>query len=47
MYDGWKRNETHTYEWWDKTSDFIERAFSLLTNEKIKCPCMKCQNANV
>jgi hypothetical protein len=28
-----------------KTRDFIERAFSLATTEKIRCPCMKCQNA--
>jgi hypothetical protein len=28
-----------------KTSDFIERAFSLATTEKIWCPCVKCQNA--
>jgi hypothetical protein len=45
MYDGWKRNVVHTYEWWDKTNDFIERAFSLVTTEKIRCPCMKCENA--
>jgi hypothetical protein len=45
MYDGWKRNRVHTHEWWDKTNDFIERAFSLMTTEKIRCPCMKCQNA--
>jgi hypothetical protein len=44
MYDGWKRNGAHTNEWWDKTNDFIERAFSLATTEKIRCPCMKCQN---
>jgi hypothetical protein len=45
MYDGWKRNGAHTNEWWDKTNDFIERAFSLATTEKIRCPCVKCQNA--
>jgi hypothetical protein len=44
MYDGWKRNVIHTDEWWDKTNDFIERAFSLVTTEKISCPCVKCQN---
>jgi hypothetical protein len=27
-----------------KTDDFIERAFSLVTTPKIRCPCMKCQN---
>jgi hypothetical protein len=44
MYDGWKRNGAHTDEWWDKTNNFIQRAFSLATTEKIRCPCMKCQN---
>jgi hypothetical protein len=29
MYDGWKENGTHIDEWWEKTGDFIERAFSL------------------
>jgi hypothetical protein len=45
MYDGWKRNGAHTDEWWDNTNDFSERAFSLATTEKIRCLCMKCQNA--
>jgi hypothetical protein len=45
MYDGWKRNAAHTYEWWEKTTDFIECAFSLATTEKIRCPYVKCQNA--
>jgi hypothetical protein len=44
MYDDWKRNGAHTDEWWKKTSDFIERAFSLATTEKIRCPCVKYQN---
>jgi hypothetical protein len=44
MYDGWKINGAQTDKWWEKTSDFIERAFSLATTEKIRCPCMKCQN---
>jgi hypothetical protein len=42
MYDGWKRNRAHTDEWWEKTGDFIERVFSLMITEKIRCPCMKC-----
>jgi hypothetical protein len=45
MYDGWKRNEAHKDEWCDKTNDFIEHALSLMTIEKIRCPCVKCQNA--
>jgi hypothetical protein len=44
MYDSWKRNGAHTDEWWEKTSDFIDCAFSLVTTEKIRCPCVKCQN---
>jgi hypothetical protein len=27
-----------------KDNDFIERAFSLTTTEKIRCSCVKCQN---
>jgi hypothetical protein len=42
MYDGWKRNRAHIDEWWEKTGDFIERVFSLMITEKIRCPCMKC-----
>jgi hypothetical protein len=45
MYYGWKRSGAHIDEWWEKTSDFIERAFSLVTTEKIRCPCLKCKNA--
>jgi hypothetical protein len=45
IYDGWKKNWAHTDEWWEKTDDFIERAFSLVTTTKIRCPCIKCQNA--
>jgi hypothetical protein len=44
MYDGWKKNGAHIDEWWKKTDDFIERAFSLVTTPKIRCPCVKCQN---
>jgi hypothetical protein len=38
MYDGWKRNGAHIDEWWEKTNNFIERAFSLATTEMIRCP---------
>jgi hypothetical protein len=44
MYDGWTRNGAHIDEWWEKTTNFIERAFSLATTEKIRCPCVKYQN---
>jgi hypothetical protein len=45
MDDCWKRNGARTYEWWKKTSNFIEHAFSLAITEKIRCLCVKCQNA--
>jgi hypothetical protein len=44
MYDGWKRSGAHIDEWWEKISDFIESAFSLVTTKKISCPSVKCQN---
>jgi hypothetical protein len=44
MYDGSKKNGAHIDEWWEKIDDFIERAFSLATTPKIRCPCVKCQN---
>jgi hypothetical protein len=28
-----------------RPNNFIERAFSLVTTPKIRCPCVKCQNA--
>jgi hypothetical protein len=40
-----RRMGAHTDEWWERTGDFIERAFSLATTPKIRCPCVKCQNA--
>jgi hypothetical protein len=45
MYDGWKKNGAHTYEWWEKIDDFIERAFSLAITPNIRYPSMKCENA--
>lgn len=46
MYDGWNRNQAHSDEWIAKSNDFINRAFSLSTIDKIRCPC-KCQNAKL
>jgi hypothetical protein len=40
-----EENGAHTDEWWERTDDFIEHAFSLATTPKIRCPCVKCQNA--
>jgi hypothetical protein len=47
MYDDWKKNGAHTDEWWEKTDDFIDRAFSLVTTPKIKFSCVKCQKCEV
>jgi hypothetical protein len=40
-----KDHGAHIDEWWQKTDDSIERAFSLGITPKIRCPCVKCQNA--
>ena len=47
MYDGWNKSQAHSDEWYHKTKDFIERAFSLSTIGKIRCPCDRCQNAKL
>ena len=47
MYDGWNINQAHSDEWIAKSNDFINRAFSLSTINKIRCPCSKCQNAKL
>jgi hypothetical protein len=45
IYDSWNKSEAHSNEWWDKTKDFIECAFSLSSvGNKIRCPCIKCHN---
>jgi hypothetical protein len=41
MFDVLKRNGAYIDEWWDKTSNFIEHGI----RPKIRCPCIKCQNA--
>lgn len=46
MYIGWKRGAPSN-EWADKTTEFLDRAFSIPTlveNDKIKCPCSVCRN---
>jgi hypothetical protein len=45
MYGGWKKSGAHTTEWMNKTQEFIDRAFSRLLNEGVKCPCNRCRNA--
>jgi hypothetical protein len=44
MYDSWNKSGAHSEEWWDKTKDFIQHAFSLSSIDKIRYPCDKCQN---
>ena len=39
MYDGWRKNGRHSDEWFTKTKNFIEHAFSLTRIGKVKCPC--------
>jgi hypothetical protein len=41
MMVGREVGHTNIYEWWNKTNDFIEHTFSLVTTEKIRCPCIK------
>jgi hypothetical protein len=44
MYGGWKKSGAHTREWMNKTQEFIDRAFSIPTNQGVKCPCSRCRN---
>jgi hypothetical protein len=44
MHGDWKKNGAHTREWMNKTQEFIDRTFSLQTNQGVKCPCSKCRN---
>ncbi|XP_044436209.1 uncharacterized protein [Triticum aestivum] len=46
MYSGWTHSKS-TDEWYNKTKEFIDFAFSMpsvVQNGKIKCPCAKCRN---
>jgi hypothetical protein len=47
MYSGWKRGKP-TDEWYEKTKEFLDFAFStqanVVQNGKIKCPCADCRN---
>jgi hypothetical protein len=46
MYDDWKKGGTHMKEWMNKTQEFIDRAFSLLNNRGMKCPCSRCRSVD-
>jgi hypothetical protein len=43
MYSGWDKEGNYTYEWMDKTTTFLNRAFSL--SKIMWCPCSRSQNA--
>jgi hypothetical protein len=45
MYGGWKKIRAHMREWMNKTHEFIDHAFSFLTNRGVKYPCNRCRNA--
>jgi hypothetical protein len=45
MYSGRKKGGGHTNEWVNKTKKFVNRAFSLVNNRGVKCPCSKCKNS--
>jgi hypothetical protein len=44
MYGGWKKSGARMREWMNKTQEFTNRAFSLPTNQGVKCPCSRCIN---
>jgi hypothetical protein len=44
MYGGWKKSGAHTREWMNKIHEFIDRAFTVPTNQSMKCPCSRCRN---
>ena len=45
MYEGWRKTGNHTSVWVQKTTDFVNNAFSLIQNdEQVRCPCSKCRN---
>ena len=44
MYEGWKNSGAHSDEWVVKATAFVNRAFSLSSIGKVKCPCNKCRN---
>jgi hypothetical protein len=42
MYSGWDKEGNYTDEWMDKTTAFLDHAFSL--SKIVRCPCGRCQN---
>jgi len=47
MYNGWQYGKAPSNEWIDRTSEFLNSAFSIsgvAENDTIKCPCAQCRN---
>jgi hypothetical protein len=44
MYDGWKKNGSHSREWVDKTNKFVKHTFSPSNTEIVRCSCNKSRN---
>src|SRR5438105_13778304 len=44
MYEGRENSGAHSDEWVVKATAFIDRAFSLSSTGKVKCPYSKCHN---
>jgi hypothetical protein len=44
MYEGFKKGECHTNEWFAKTQMFLDHAAALSQIDNIRCPCNKCRN---
>jgi hypothetical protein len=42
MYSGWDKEGKYTNKGMDKTTTFLDRAFSL--SKIVRCPCSICQN---
>jgi hypothetical protein len=42
MYSGWDKGGNYTDEWMDKTTTFLDQAFS--QTQIVWCPCSVCHN---
>jgi hypothetical protein len=40
MYNGWDKEGKYTDEWMNKTTTFLDYAFSL--SKIVRCPCRRC-----
>ncbi|WVZ50154.1 hypothetical protein U9M48_001437 [Paspalum notatum var. saurae] len=44
MYDGWRKDGTHSKEWQAVTKAFLDHAFAVEPGLVVLCPCSKCEN---